>query len=157
MIFSSKDFFRSGVFASSIASFAACATAQQSPANAIAQSEIRVMSASLGTTPTAGAVTRTTVYESPRTVTQVLRLAPGGRIAEHHHPSYDETFLVEQGHLTLSLNGKSYDLGAGDFVVMPAGTVVSGSNVGDQEARVVVAFSNTGSSGPLSVAGSPHH
>ena len=115
------------------------------------------MSSSLGTAPAAGAVTRTTVYESPRTVTQVLRLAPGARIAEHHHPSYDETFLVQQGRLTLSLNGKSYDLGAGDFVVMPAGTVISGSNAGDQEARVVVAFSNTGSSGPLSVAGSPHH
>jgi quercetin dioxygenase-like cupin family protein len=55
------------------------------------------------------------------------------------------------------LNGKSYDLRAGDFVVMPAGTVITGQNSGQQEARVVVAFSNTGSAGPLSVAGSPSH
>ena len=157
MIFSSKAFFRSCLFAAGVGSLGACATAQQPPANAVAQPEIRVMSSSLGTVPAAGAVTRTTVYESPRTVTQVLRLAPGARIAEHHHPSYDETFLVQQGHLTLSVNGKSYDLGAGDFVVMPAGTVISGSNPGDQEAHVVVAFSNTGSAGPLSVPGSPHH
>ena len=157
MICSSRDFFRSCLLAAAVGPLAACATAQQHPPSMVAQPEIRVMSASLGTAPTAGAVTRTTVYESPRTVTQVLRLAPGARIAEHHHPSYDETFLVQQGRLTLSLNGKSYDLGAGDFVVMPAGTVISGSNPGDQEARVVVAFSNTGSSGPLSVPGSPHH
>jgi quercetin dioxygenase-like cupin family protein len=156
MTFSSNDFFRSCFFAATIGSFAACATAQQPPA-AIAQPEIRVMSSSLGTAPAAGAVTRTTVYESPRTVTQVLRISPGGRIAEHHHPSYDETFLVQQGHLTLLLNGKSYDLSAGDFVVMPAGTVISGSNPGEQEARVVVAFSNTGTAGPLTVAGSPHN
>jgi quercetin dioxygenase-like cupin family protein len=156
MIFSSKAFLRRSLCAAGACSLAACATVQQPPASAVAQPEIRVLSSSLGTVPAAGAMTRTSVYESPRTVTQVLRLAPGARIAEHHHPSYDETFLVQQGRLTLSLNGKSYDLGAGDFVVMPAGTVISGSNSGDQEARVVVAFSNTGSSGPLSVAGPPH-
>ena len=157
MIFSSKDFIRSYLFSVVVGSLGACATAQQPAASAVAQPEIRVMSSSAGTAPATGAVTRTTVYESPRTVTQVLRLAPGARIAEHHHPSYDETFLVQQGRLTLSLNGKSYDLSAGDFVVLPAGTVISGTNLGDQEARVVVAFSNTGSSGPLSVAGSPRH
>lgn len=115
------------------------------------------MASSLGEVPAAGAVTRTTVYETPRTVTQVLRLAPGARIAEHHHPSYDETFLVQQGRLTLVLDGKALELSAGEFVVMPAGTVIAGTNPGDQEARVVVAFSNTGSPGPLTVPGSPHH
>ena len=158
MIFSSKDFFRSCVFfAAGVGPLGACATARQPAPTVVAQPEIRVLSSSLGAAPAAGAVTRTTVYENPRTVTQVLRLAPGARIAEHHHPSYDETFLVQQGRLTLSLNGKSYDLGAGDFVVMPAGTVIAGTNAGDGEARVVVAFSNTGSSGPLSVPGAPHH
>ena len=102
-------------------------------------------------------MTRTTVYESPRTVTQVLRLAPTASIAEHHHPVFDETFLVQQGQVTLVLNGKSYDLRAGDFVVMPAGTAITGQNSEQPAARVVVAFSNTGSAGPLSVAGSPSH
>jgi quercetin dioxygenase-like cupin family protein len=138
-------------------SFIACASAQQTPTPAATPAEIRVMSSSLGAAPAAGAVTRTTVYESPRTVTQVLRLAPGAHIAEHHHPSYDETFMVQQGHLTLTLNGRNYDLNAGEFVVMPAGTDISGVNAGDQEARVVVAFSNNGTIGPLSVAGPPHH
>jgi len=115
------------------------------------------MSSSSGAVPGAGAVTRTTVYESPRTVTQVLRMAPGGRIAEHHHPSYDESFLVQQGRLTLILDGKTYELGAGEFVVMQAGTVIAGINSGSEEVRAVVAFSNNGSPGPLSVPGSPHH
>ena len=108
MILSSKDFFRSCVFASSIASFAACATAQQSPANAIAQPEIRVMSTSLGTAPAAGAVTRTTVYESRRTVTQVLRLAPGavlvvpGKICDLREFVRDLAVAAAPGNLVLA-------------------------------------------------------
>lgn len=157
MIFSSKDLIRCCLLSAAVGSIGACATVPQPSAAPLIRPEIRVMSSSLGETPTAGAVTRTTVHESPRTVTQVLRIAPGARIAEHHHPSYDETFLVQQGRLTLVLDGKSYELGAGDFVVMPAGTVIAGTNAGEQEARAVVAFSNNGSSGPLSVPGSPHH
>lgn len=156
MIFSSKDLIRCCLLSIAVGSIGACATVPPSAAPLI-RPEIRVMSSSLGETPAAGAVTRTTVHESPRTVTQVLRIAPGARIAEHHHPSYDETFLVQQGRLTLVLDGKSYELGAGDFVVMPAGTVIAGTNAGEQEVRAVVAFSNNGSSGPLSVPGSPHH
>lgn len=157
MIFSSKDLIRCCLLSTAVGSIGACATVPQPSAAPLIRPEIRVMSSSLGETPAADAVTRTTVHESPRTVTQVLRIAPGARIAEHHHPSYDETFLVQQGRLTLVLDGKSYELGAGDFVVMPAGTVIAGTNAGEQEARAVVAFSNNGSSGPLSVPGSPHH
>lgn len=65
--------------------------------------------------------------------------------------------MVQHGRLTLTLSGKTYELAAREFVVMPAGTVIAGSNPGIDEARVVVAFSNTGTPGPLSVAGSPHH
>ena len=143
-----------GVFVSMLA---ACASTPNLPAPASAPAGIRVSNTSAGAEPGVGSLTRTTVYESPRTVTQVLRLAPAAHIAEHHHPVFDETFLVQQGQVTLVLNGKSYDLRAGDFVVIPAGTVITGRNAGEEEARVVVAFSSTGSAGPLSVAGSPIH
>lgn len=133
----------------------ACATTTV-PTTSPAPAEIKILNASAGAVPGASAVTRTTVYESPRTVTQVLRLAPNARIAEHHHPFYDETFVVQQGRISLLLNGKAYDLGAGDFVVMPAGTTISGMNPGEQEARVVVAFSSTGATGPLTVPGAAH-
>jgi quercetin dioxygenase-like cupin family protein len=134
-----------------------CSPAPRLPAPSHVPAEIRVANTSVGAEPGAGAVTRTTVYETPRTVTQVLRLAPGAAIAEHHHPFFDETFLVQQGRVALVLDGKPYDLRAGDFVVMPAGTVIAGRNAEEQEARVVVAFSNTGSPGPLSVAGPLRH
>lgn len=160
MIISYHDASRRLFFISAVVVFsmlAACAPVPRPPAPPPPPAEIRVANTSLGAEPAAGAVTRTTVYESPRTVTQVLRLASTARIAEHHHPFFDETFLIQQGRVTLVLNGKSYDLRAGDFVVIPAGTVISGRNAEEREARVVVAFSNTGSTGPLSVAGSPSH
>ena len=106
--------------------------------------------------PASGGVTRTTTYESSRTVAQILRLAPNSRIAEHHHPYYDESFVVTQGRVALTLNGAPYEIGAGEFIVMPAGTVISGRNAGDGEAVVVVTFSSTGTTGPLSVSGSSH-
>jgi quercetin dioxygenase-like cupin family protein len=158
MIFATKDPLRRSLFAVVMCSIGACTAVQPpGPAPSPTRAEIRVMSSSLGEVPAAGAVTRTTVYETARAVTQVLRLAPGARIAEHHHPSYDETFMVHQGRLTLVLNGKTLELSAGEFVVMPAGTVIAGINAGTQEVHAVVAFSNNGSPGPLTVPGSPHH
>jgi quercetin dioxygenase-like cupin family protein len=102
-------------------------------------------------------MTRTTLSETERSVVQVLRLSPNAEIAEHHHPFYDENFVVEQGSLRAILNGTTYELHAGDVVVIPAGTVIRGRNTGNQEARVVVVFTNTGKAGPLTVAGSPKH
>lgn len=107
--------------------------------------------------PASGALTRTTVHESERTVTQVLRLAPGAEIAEHHHPFFDESFIVERGSISIRLDGQAYELGAGAVVFIPAGTVIAGSNTGAQEARVVAVFSNIGRPGPLTVPGHPEH
>lgn len=141
--------------------FAACAVSPIQPAGtpvpATSPMEITVGKTTSVPAPAAVAVTRTTVYQSARTVAQVLRLAPGSSIALHHHPFYDESFVVTQGEITLDLNGKTYRLGAGEFVVMPAGTVITGKNSGSVEAAAVVTFSSTGTSGPLSVPGSPSH
>src|SRR5687767_2308265 len=81
--------------------------------------------------PAAGAVTRTTIYETPRSVIQILRLSAGAEIAEHHHPFYDENFIVEQGTVTAVLNGTTHVLQAGAVVVIPAGTVIRGRNTGE--------------------------
>lgn len=107
--------------------------------------------------PAAGQMTRTTLHETERTTTQVLRLAPAAVIAEHHHPFFDESFVVERGSVTVRLNGRVHQLRAGDVAVIPAGTVISGANQGTEEARVVVVFSNTGRPGPLTVPGHPQH
>jgi quercetin dioxygenase-like cupin family protein len=102
-------------------------------------------------------MTRATLHESARTVTHVLRLAPGAEIPVHHHPFFDETFIVERGSLLIELNGQPHALGAGDVAVIPARTVIAGRNTGTEEARVVVVFSNTGQLGPLTVPGHPQH
>jgi len=134
----------------------AMACAHSSPEPATAPSPVRVSNSGQAPAPKSGTMTRTTVHESTRTVVQVLRLAPNAEIAEHHHPVFDENMVIEQGVVTAVLNGTTYELHAGDIVVIPAGTVIRGRNTGDQEARVVVVFSSTGRKGPLSVAGRPH-
>lgn len=91
-------------------------------------------------------------------VTRVMRIAPGGKIAEHHHPAFDEGFTVHRGTLTVLLNSQRYALRMGDVVYIPAGTTISGVNEGQEEAVIVVVFANTGRPGPLTVpGGAPHH
>lgn len=139
----------------------ACAVSPITPSG-IPVPETAPMLITLGKTsavpaPGSGAVTRTTVYQSNRTVAQVLRLAPGSTIALHHHPFYDESFVVTQGAIALNLNGTDYLVGAGEFIVMPAGTIITGRNSGSIEAAAVVTFSSTGVAGALSVPGASSH
>jgi quercetin dioxygenase-like cupin family protein len=126
-----------------------CAHASSEPTPAPAP--VRISNSGQAPAPQSGAMTRTTVHESSRTVVQVLRLAPNAVIAEHRHPVFDENMIVEQGSVTAVLNGTTYELHAGDIVVIPAGTTIRGRNTGNQEARIVVVFSSTGQAGPLSV------
>lgn len=110
-------------------------------------------------TPTGGGMTQETVHEGERMVSRIMRLSPGAAIAEHHHPSFEETFVVQSGSVQLSLDDKVHELQAGDVVYIPAGTVISGKNGGRGEAVVIVTWANNGRSGPLTVSGRPaeHH
>jgi quercetin dioxygenase-like cupin family protein len=95
------------------------------------------------------------LHESDRMVTRVMRLSPGAAIAEHYHPFFDETFFVHAGRLTMKLDDKEYKLHPGDTVIMPAGTTISGTNTGSEEAILVIVWANTGEKGPLFVHGRP--
>jgi quercetin dioxygenase-like cupin family protein len=97
------------------------------------------------------------VHESEHMVTRVMRLAPGSAIKEHYHPNFDETFFVHSGTLRLLLDDKEHRLRVGDTVIMPAGTIIKGTNVGDEEAVVVIVWANIGKKGPLFVHGRPEH
>lgn len=103
--------------------------------------------------PAPGAVTAATVHESEGVVVRVMRLAPGGEIAVHRHPSHDETFVVHRGRVEVTLDDETRELVPGDVAFIPAGTVVSGRNDGEGEAVVVVTFARTGRPGPLTVPG----
>ena len=65
-------------------------------------------------------------------VSRVMRLSPGAAIKEHYHPNFDETFFVHAGTLKLLLDDKEHELRAGDTVIMPAGTIISGTNTGER-------------------------
>ena len=67
-------------------------------------------------------------------VSRVMRLSPGAAIKEHYHPNFDETFFVHAGTLKLRLDDKEHEVRAGDMVIMPAGTIISGTSTGSDEA-----------------------
>ena len=54
----------------------------------------------------------------------------------HRHPTYDETFIICEGHYDFRLDGKLLKLGPGDVVFVPRGTphgfVSTGPEVGRQ-------------------------
>jgi mannose-6-phosphate isomerase-like protein (cupin superfamily) len=54
----------------------------------------------------------------------------------HRHPTYDETFIICEGHYDFRLDGKLLKLGPGDTVFVPKGTphgfVSTGPEVGRQ-------------------------
>lgn len=105
--------------------------------------------------PQKGAAELVDLHESEHMVTRVMRLAPGANIKEHYHPNFDETFFVHAGALKLKLDDEGHELRAGDTVIMPAGTIISGSNTGSEEAIVVIVWANIGKKGPLFVHGRP--
>lgn len=133
--------------------------AAQHPGADPSPGEPRVVRASEVAAPASGEMTQATVHESGRMVSRIMRLAPDAAIAEHHHPLFDETFVVQRGGLTLVLDDRAHELQAGDVVYIPAGTVISGRNTGGKEAVVVVTWANVGRPGALTVPGRPaaHH
>ncbi len=54
----------------------------------------------------------------------------------HRHPTYDETFIICEGHYDFRLDGKLLQLGPGDIVFVPRGTphgfISQGPEVGRQ-------------------------
>jgi quercetin dioxygenase-like cupin family protein len=97
------------------------------------------------------------IHESEHMVSRVMRLAPGAAIKEHYHPNFDETFFVHAGTLKMRLDDKEHDLRTGDTVILPAGTIISGSNTGSGEAVLVIVWANNGKKGPLFIHGRPEH
>jgi quercetin dioxygenase-like cupin family protein len=97
------------------------------------------------------------IHESEYMVSRVMRLSPGAAIKEHYHPNFDETFFVRAGTLKLLLDDKEHRLRAGDTVIMPAGTIISGTNTGGDDAVLVIVWANIGKKGPLFVHGLPEH
>jgi len=97
------------------------------------------------------------IHEREFMVSRVMRLSPGAAIKEHYHTNFDETFFVHAGTVKLSLDDQEHELRAGDTVIMPAGTIISGTNTGSDGAVLVIVWANIGKKGPLFVHGRPEH
>jgi len=64
---------------------------------------------------------------------QVSRLEQGGTVSHHVH-SFEETFYVIEGNLVVDLPEGSFDVGAGDYGLIPVGVTHSLRNIFDVRA-----------------------
>jgi quercetin dioxygenase-like cupin family protein len=64
----------------------------------------------------------------------VCTLDPAGAVTSHFH-SYEVGFYVLAGRILGKFGERAYDLGPGDYAVLPSGTVIAWHNVGAEGAR----------------------
>jgi mannose-6-phosphate isomerase-like protein (cupin superfamily) len=65
----------------------------------------------------------------------------GGRVAiEHVHPYMEERFEILSGSARLSMRGQQRDVGAGETVVVPAGTPHVWGNPHEDEVHLIIEF-----------------
>ena len=103
--------------------------------------------------PAAGHFTRSTVHQGSNSATQVIRVAAGAQIPQHHHPGHAATLVVHAGDIELTIGSHVRMLRAGDIITVPANTTISGRNTGGVEAQVVAVLSGTVGAGALVVPG----
>jgi mannose-6-phosphate isomerase-like protein (cupin superfamily) len=62
----------------------------------------------------------------------------------HRHPTYDETFIICEGHYDFRLDDKLLKLGPGDVVFVPRGTAHGFVNTGPEMGRQIIISSPGG-------------
>jgi mannose-6-phosphate isomerase-like protein (cupin superfamily) len=62
----------------------------------------------------------------------------------HRHPTYDETFLICEGHYDFRLDGEFLKLGPGDVVFVPRGTPHGFVSMGPEVGRQIIISSPGG-------------
>ena len=62
----------------------------------------------------------------------------------HRHPTYDETFIICEGHYDFRLDGKLLKLGPGDTVFVPRGTPHGFVSIGPEVGRQLIISSPGG-------------
>jgi quercetin dioxygenase-like cupin family protein len=71
-------------------------------------------------------------------------LAPGGQLTPHKHPNADEILYLESGTARVHLGDTVREAHAGAMVFIPSGTVISLSNTGKENIKVIAVFSAPG-------------
>jgi quercetin dioxygenase-like cupin family protein len=78
--------------------------------------------------------------------TLIANVAPNGGPPPHVHHLEEEQFYVLDGELTFSIGDQTFQVGTGDFVHIPRGTVHSFKN-GSLPSRLLITFSPAGIEG----------
>lgn len=74
-----------------------------------------------------------------------FEVAPGGGVDRaHHHLHQEETFRCRAGTLLVDLDGTEHELGPGEELTIPAGTVHTLTNPGAEETRCDVEYRPAG-------------
>ena len=73
-----------------------------------------------------------------------LLLSPASGAGHHRHPTYDETFIICEGHYDFQLGEKMLKLGPGDTVFVPRGTAHSFICIGPETGRQLIISSPGG-------------
>lgn len=69
---------------------------------------------------------------------------PASGAGLHRHPTYDETFVICEGHYVFQLGEKRLELGPGDVVFVPRGTPHSFMSMGPEIGRQLIISSPGG-------------
>ena len=60
----------------------------------------------------------------------------------HSHDNCEEVLYLLQGKLRHTMGTEAVDMGAGDTLVVPAGVMHNGVNIGDTDVDMMVAYSS---------------
>jgi quercetin dioxygenase-like cupin family protein len=69
-------------------------------------------------------------------------MKPGEMNDRHRHPNAEEALYLLTGRLRHDLDGKSIIQEAGDFLAIPPGSIHRSTNIGEEEADLIIAFSS---------------
>jgi quercetin dioxygenase-like cupin family protein len=67
-----------------------------------------------------------------------VSVPPGGGNPPHIHSREEETFYLQQGTLTINVDGKTQTASPGDFISLPRGVPHSFQNTGNVEAKFLL-------------------
>ena len=68
-------------------------------------------------------------------------LRPGYENFHHYHPNCEEILLVQQGKIAHRLGDDTFEMSAGDTIVIPPNVVHNARNIGSQDALLMIIFS----------------
>jgi len=63
---------------------------------------------------------------------------PGGRHFLHKHEDVEQVYFILKGRARVRLGDEVFEVGEGDFVYIPRGTLHSNENIGDGELKVML-------------------